>query len=274
MYYRHNLDYKYPERSDEHMIEVKHLRDTNFDVNYPYLDKSLGYKLLRCIYWLLVTVIVFPLMRITHGLRIYGKENLKKHKSELKGGAITISNHVFYWDYLAVLKAIRPRLAYFPAWKTNFEGSNAGLIRMSGGIPIPDNDLRAMVKFNRAIEEVLESGKWLHFYPEGSMWLFYPDIRPLKKAVFSYAVKFDKPIVPITMSFRPRKGIMNLFSKKPRVDLHIGEPLYYNKDLPKREAEEDLRARAYHVMQVMNGINPGDPTYNVDQNIANYQKTM
>jgi len=27
-------------------------------------------------------------------------------------------------------------------------------------------------------------------------------------------------------------------------------------------------------MQVMNGINPGDPTYNVDQNIANYQKTM
>lgn len=274
MYYRHNLDYKYPERSDEHMIEVKHLRDTNFDVNYPYLDKSLGYKLLRCIYWLLVTVIVFPLMRITHGLRIYGKENLKKHKAELKGGAITISNHVFYWDYLAVLKAIRPRLAYFPAWKTNFEGSNAGLIRMSGGIPIPDNDLRAMVKFNRAIEEVLESGKWLHFYPEGSMWLFYPDIRPLKKAVFSYAVKFDKPIVPITMSFRPRKGIMNLFSKKPRVDLHIGEPLYYNKDLPKREAEEDLRARAYHVMQVMNGINPGDPTYNVDQNIANYQKTM
>lgn len=274
MYYRHNLDYKYPERCDEHMIEVKHLRDTNFDVNYPYLDKSLGYKLLRCIYWLLVTVIVFPLMRITHGLRIYGKENLKKHKAELKGGAITISNHVFYWDYLAVLKAIRPRLAYFPAWKTNFEGSNAGLIRMSGGIPIPDNDLRAMVKFNRAIEEVLESGKWLHFYPEGSMWLFYPDIRPLKKAVFSYAVKFDKPIVPITMSFRPCKGIMNLFSKKPRVDLHIGEPLYYNKDLPKREAEEDLRARAYHVMQVMNGINPGDPTYNVDQNIANYQKTM
>ena len=106
------------------------------------------------------------------------------------------------------------------------------------------------------------------------MWLFYPDIRPFKKAVFSYAVKFDKPIVPITMSFRPRKGIMKLFSKKPRVDLHIGEPLYYNKDLPKREAEEDLRARAYHVMQVMNGINPGDPTYNVDQNIANYKKTM
>ena len=30
MYYRHNLDIKYLERSDEHMITVKHLRDTNF----------------------------------------------------------------------------------------------------------------------------------------------------------------------------------------------------------------------------------------------------
>lgn len=274
MYYRHNLDYKYPERSDEHMIEVKHLRDTNFDVNYPYLDKSFIYKIKRAIYWTLVTLIVFPLMRLTHGLRIYGKENLKKHKAELKDGAITISNHVFFWDYLAVLKAIRPHLAYFPAWKTNFEGPNGPLIRWSGGIPIPTDDLRAMVKFNRAIEEVITSGKWLHFFPEGSMWLFYPDIRPLKKAVFSYAVKFNKPILPITMSFRPRKGIMKLFSKKPRVDLHIGEPLFPNKDLPKREAEEELRARAYHIMQVMNGINPGDPTYNVDQDISNYKKTM
>ena len=274
MYYRHNLDYKYPERSDEHMIEVKHLRDTNFDVNYPYLDKSFFFKVKRVVYWVLVNVIVFPLMRLTHGLRIYGKENLKKHKAELKGGAITISNHVFFWDYLAVLKAIRPHLAHFPAWKTNFEGPNGPLIRWSGGIPIPTDDLRAMVKFNRAMEEVLASGKWLHFFPEGSMWFFYPDIRPLKKAVFSYAVKFDKPVVPITMSFRPRKGIMKLFSKKPRVDLHIGEPLFPSKDLPKREAEEDLRARAYHIMQVMNGINPTDPTYNTDQTISNYKKTM
>ena len=28
-----NYGYVYPERSDEHMIEVKHLRDINFDEN-------------------------------------------------------------------------------------------------------------------------------------------------------------------------------------------------------------------------------------------------
>ena len=131
-----------------------------------------------------------------------------------------------------------------------------------------------MVKFNRAIEEVLESGEWLHFYPEGSMWFFYPDIRPLKKAVFSYAVKFNKPIIPITMSFRPRRGITRLFSKKPCVDLHIGEPLFPNTELSRREAETELMKKAYHIMQVMNGINPGDPTYNTDMDPEHYKKTM
>lgn len=274
MYYRHNLDYKYPDRSDEHMITVEHLRDVNVDANYPYLDKSFRFKVIRSLYWLAVTTVVFPVMRFSHGLKIYGRKNMKKHKEEFKNGAITVSNHVFYWDYLCVLKAIRPHLAYFPAWKTNLEGSNGPLIRMSGGIPIPDDSIRSMIKFKGAIEEVIESGKWLHFYPEGSMWLFYPDIRPFKKAVFTYAVKYNKPVLPITMSFRPRRGILRLFSKKPAVDMHIGEPLYADKSLDPRAAAEDLRARTYHIMQVMNGINPGDTNYNTDQNIDHYQKTM
>jgi len=274
MYYRHDLNFAYPERSDEHMITVKKKREIVFDENYPYLQKSAWFKIKRAFYWLLVNGIVHPLCRLSHGLRIYGRKNVRKHKKALKNGAISISNHVFMWDYLCVLRAIRPRLAYFPAWKDNLEGPNGGLIRLSGGIPIPTGNIRAMRKFNEAIEEVLESGKWLHFFPEGSLWFSYPDIRPLKKAVFKYAVKYDKPILPITMSFRPRRGIMKLFGKRPLVDMHIGEPLFVDKSLPPKEAERKLHCEAYHVMQVMNGINPGDPTYNTDQNIDNYKKTM
>ena len=47
MYYRHNMDIKYPEHSDEHMITVKHLRDTNFDEHYQYLEKGLWAKIKR-----------------------------------------------------------------------------------------------------------------------------------------------------------------------------------------------------------------------------------
>ena len=274
MYYRHSLNYRYPERCDEHMIEVKRTKEIKFDENYSYIPRGIGYKLLRVLYWLGLTIIIFPLLRLTHGLRIYGKKNLRAHKDVLRNGAVTVSNHVFYWDYLCILKAMRPRLAYFPAWKTNFEGSGGAWIRMSGGIPVPTDNMHAMIKFNRAMEEVIESGKWLHFFPEGSMWLYYPDVRPLKKAVFHYAVKYDKPVIPITLSFRPRKGITKLFTKKPMVDLHVGEPIFSDKSVTRLQAERQMHETAYRVMQEMNGIDKGAPTYNEDQNPLHYQKTM
>jgi hypothetical protein len=35
-----------------------------------------------------------------------------------------------------------------------------------------------------------------------------------------------------------------------------------------------LHKRAYHIMQVMNGIDENSPTYNTDQNIENYKSTI
>ena len=129
------------------------------------------------------------------------------------------------WDYLCVLKAIRPHLQYHPGWKTNFEGPNAFFIKWVGGIPVPTGNLRAMGKFQSAIGDVLKDGKWLHFFPEGSMWFFYPDIRPFKQTVFKLAVKHNKPIIPMGFSFRPRKGIFKLYKRRPCVTLNIGEPI-------------------------------------------------
>ena len=274
MYYKHDLDIEYPDRCDAHMLKVERVKEIDFNESYPYLPRGWRYKLMRGIYWLLINLIVFPLCRLLYGLRIHGKKNLKKHKAVLKNGAITISNHVFMWDYLCVLRAIRPHLAYFPAWKTNLEGNMRGLVRLSGGIPIPEGNLHATAKFNEAIEQMLESGKWLHFFPEGSLWFYYPDIRPLKRAVFHYAVKHNKPVLPITMSFRPRKGLWRLIGKKPLVDLHIGEPLLPDKALPRRTAELQMQELAYRVMQQMNGIREGDPNFNTDQDPRHYQKTM
>ena len=274
MYYRHDLDIQYPERSDEHMITVEHLRDVNCDENYPYVPKGFWHKFKRALLWLLLNTVVFLVVTIRHGLKIYGKENLKKHKKALKGGAITVCNHVFMWDYLCVMKAIRPRMQYHLAWKTNLEGPNGPLIRWVGGIPIPTGNRRALVKFNKSVEEVLESGQWLHIFPEGSMWYYYPDIRPLKKGAFKYAVKFNKPVIPFAISFRPRKGIGRWFSKTPCADLHIGEPIFPDKSIPTADAVDKMHKEVYHVMQVMVGIHPGDANYRVDQTIETYQKTM
>lgn len=274
MYYKEDLGYKYPERSDQHMITVKHLRDTHFDENYQYLPKGFWHKVKRACLWIAMNVIGFLLCTIRHGLRVHGRKNLRKHKQVLKNGAITIANHVFMWDYIAVLKAIRPRLQYFMAWKTNYEGPNGPLIKFAGGIPIPIDNFRAMAKFANAVDTVLAENKWLHVYPEGSMWFYYPDIRPLKPAVFRFAVKHNKPVVPLVFTFRRRKGIWRIFSKNPFVDIHVGEPLLPDTTLTPKQATDKLHKEAYHIMQVMAGINPGDENYNTNQNINEYKKTM
>jgi 1-acyl-sn-glycerol-3-phosphate acyltransferase len=274
MYYKEDLGYVYPDRSDEHMISVKRVREIKFDVNYNYYDKTIWNKFKRGVLWVLLNTIVFPLCTCLHGLKIEGKKNFKKNKHLFKNGGISICNHVFLWDYLCVLKAIRPNLQYLIAWKDNLEGPSGPLIRLVGGIPVPTNDIRAMMKFNAAISDVLKDGKWLHVFPEGSMWYFYPDIRPLKQAVFKLAVEHNKPILPMSISFRKRRGFWRLFAKNPCAILHIGEPLFADKNLSKGDAIIDLQKRAYHIMQVMNGINPGDPTYNTDLDINNYKKTL
>ena len=39
-------------------------------------------------------------------------------------------------------------------------------------------------------------------------------------------------------------------------------------------ATKQMQRDAYHIMQGMNGIHPGDPTYNTDLTLENYRKTM
>ncbi|MBE6955594.1 MAG: 1-acyl-sn-glycerol-3-phosphate acyltransferase [Ruminococcaceae bacterium] len=274
MYFRHNLPYQYPEKCDEHMIDVKHLRDVNLDENYPYLQKSFWFKCQRIVLLICQFTLIPLVMWVRHGLHVHGREKLRLHREALKDGLITISNHVLMWDFICIMAALRPRRGFFPAWKTNFEGPNGPLIRMAGGIPIPTDNFRSMVKFKKAMDEVLEQGEWMHFFPEGSMWFYYPDIRPLKKAVFKYAVTFDRPILPITLSFRPRTGLWKLIGKSPLVDLNIGDPIHHDKQLSVPEATKKMQRDAYHIMQAMNGIHPGDPTYSTNLNIDTYQKTM
>lgn len=274
MRYYEKLKFVYPDRSDEHMLKVDKLKDIVFDGKYPYIDRSFPFKFKQ--FWLKVAIniIVFPLMRLSHGLRIHGKENLKNNKKLLKNGAITISNHVFMWDYLAVLKCIRPQFPNFPAWDKNIKGPTGGLIRTIGGIPVPTKDLRGMIAFKNAFEKLLKENKWIHFFPEGSLWFYYPDIRPLKPAVFELACKFNKPIIPIGFSFRKRRGLYKLFWNMPCVDVHIGEPLLPNNNLPMNERIKELHSRSYIKLQNLVGINEGDPTFNTNQNIDEYKKTI
>ncbi|MCL2375125.1 MAG: 1-acyl-sn-glycerol-3-phosphate acyltransferase [Firmicutes bacterium] len=247
--------YDYPLRYDEHMITVKILRPPLvLDANFPYVNRSFRRRLWQFFtYAIVLFFIAFPLSLLRMGLRIKGRKNLKKNKELLKNGAVSICNHVHWWDGIAVAKAIRRRM-WIPGWAGNFQGKNAGKLKGIGTIPIPES-YGGKKAFSKALDGLAEEGAWIHYYPEGSLWFYYDAIRPFKTGAFRLAVKHNKPIVPMCFTYRPLRGLHKLFRRGGvSVTLHVGEPTMPDLSLPYTDAIEDLLTRSREKMHQMSGF--------------------
>ena len=206
---------------------------------------------------------MFFICTVRLGLKIEGRENLKKHRDVLKNGVISVANHVHMWDYIAVMKAIRPYRSNLLVWGPNVNGENGTLIRMVGGIPIPEGNVAATKAYLKAVTELLKDDHgWLHIYAEGSMWEYYAPIRPFKKGPARIACSNDKPIIPLGFSYREPGWIRkNIFHQAAKFTLHIGEPLFPDKNLSPKERERDLTIRCHDAVCRLVGIDPKDSIY-------------
>ena len=259
--------YPYPEITDRHYLEIRKDRGVVFDTSYPYIDRSKWFRFRQNLVRLVLNVIVFPLTSVRLGLKVEGRENLKKYKAELDNGAITISNHVHMWDYLAVMKTIRPHRPNLLVWDKNVNGENGTLIRLVGGIPIPETGVAAQKVFLKEIGGLLNDHGWLHIYAEGSMWEYYAPIRPFKRGAAMIAVTNNKPILPLGFSYRePGRIRKNIFHQIALFTLRVGEPLYPDMTLKPKEREKDLTIRAHNAVCALAGIDPADNIYEPDFN--------
>ena len=256
--------FPYPVDTDKHYLKVKKNRGIIFDENYPYVDRSKWFRFKRWWIHLLMFIIVYPLDQLRMSLKVEGKKNLKKYKSVIKEGVVSISNHIHMWDYITLCKMIRPIKPFVLSWAPNINGENGISIRYSGGIPIPENNPRATMSYFKDIRKLLTEDKgWLHIYAEGSMWEYYAPIRPFKRGATLFAVRFNKPIIPIAYSYRKPGWIRkNIFKQVALITAHIGEPIYPDtsiKDLNDRELE--LTKRAHDKICELAGIDPKDNIY-------------
>ena len=254
--------YPYPESTDQHYIVLKKNNGTVFDAEYAYNDTSRGFRFKKFLVRVCLNVLVYPIARIRLGLKIKGRENLKKHREELKNGALSCANHVHFWDYIAVMRALRPIHPNVLVWAPNVRGENAKLIRLTGGIPIPENDARATLSFMRSIREILDSSGWLHIYAEGSMWEYYRPIRPFKSGIGYIACRYEKPILPMAFSYRKPGWIrQRVFRQLAVFTLTIGEPLFPDPALDFRDREIDLVTRCHREVCRLAGIEPDEDLY-------------
>ena len=202
------------------------------------------------------------MMRIRLGIRIKGRKNIVGNKSELNRGALSCSNHVHFWDYIAVMRAVLPYKPSVLVWSKNVNGESGALVRLTGGVPIPENDLAATMKYLKETENYLKGGGFLHVYAEGSMWEYYAPIRPFKAGLGYFACVADKPVVPMAFSYR-RPGFIRekIFGQIACFDLNIGELIYPDKSLPFKERERDLVKRCHESVCRLAGIEPKDNLY-------------
>ncbi len=246
----------YPDKPDDFILQPKILYPVTLDGEYPYLDTSFKAKFLNFSIYTGIFLLVFPLQRIRYGLKIEGKQNLRKYRKTFSNGAITVCNHVYRWDFLAVLQAVKFRRMWFPARDVNVMSSDRDMVRGAGGIPIPDS-LAGLRQFNAAFDALHEQKKWIHIFPESCRWEFYQPIRPFKIGAFKMAYKYQVPIIPFVITYRKPTGIYKLFKvKHPLITLRVGEPIFPETKEGERRSEvcQRLRRETHQAMQQMAGI--------------------
>ena len=254
--------YPYPENTDQHYLEIHKDRGIVFDESYPYIDKSGWFRFKQGVARIVLNVIIFPMTKIRLGLKVEGRENLKKHKGVLDNGVVSICNHVHLWDYFAVLKALRPYKPNVLVWEKNINGEDGVSIRLVGGIPLPENNADGQEACLLALDKFLSEHGWLHIYAEGSMWEYYAPIRPFKRGAAFMAVRNDKPVIPMGFSYREPGWVRkHVFHQIALFTLHIGEPIYSDKTLKPRERVNDLTVRANKAVCALVGINPDENVY-------------
>ncbi|MBR6064667.1 MAG: 1-acyl-sn-glycerol-3-phosphate acyltransferase [Bacteroidales bacterium] len=230
------------------------LKDIKFDGTYTYLDKSLKFKIWHLLIYLTTWFVAFPLNRIRYGLKIEGREKIRKKKDILANGVMTVCNHVHRWDMICVMQAMRYRKAWIPMYAQPFRGKDGFLMKNIGGIAIPEEQsgLRA---FDQALDELHANKQWIHIFPESCSWKFYAPLRPFKIGAFNMAYRYSLPIMPLVISFRPRTGWRKLFSKnEPLLTIHVGDPIVPDLNTPRKKEAERMRELAHKTMLKMAGI--------------------
>lgn len=249
------------------MIPVKKVREYKNDDSYPYLNDSLSFKINRFLTYCVVEGPLRLMCRVKYGLKVEGRENLRKHSDVLKGSVISVCNHCFPFDAICLYYATRRRM-YVPMLADLFTGPNWWLLTYYGGIPLADGTMSATKKFNAAFDELNARGKWIHIFAEARSWPFYKPLRPFQKGAFTMAYKWGCPVLPMNISYRPRTGIYKLFgnSATPLVTVRIGEPVIPDKTQPRKTEVERLLRQTHAAVCKLGGIikNPWPAIWNED----------
>ncbi|MQY06647.1 lysophospholipid acyltransferase family protein [Actinomadura macrotermitis] len=162
------------------------------------------------------------------------------------GGAVLVSNHVSYLDFIFAGLAAHPagRLVRFMAKKEVFDHKVSGpLMRNMRHIPV---DRLAGASSYKAALTALKNGEIIGVFAEATISRSF-EVKDIKSGAVRMAVAAGVPIIPITIWGPQRmwtKGHKKrLFQRGVPVTILVGEPLHPKRGDDYEKATEELHAR-------------------------------
>jgi 1-acyl-sn-glycerol-3-phosphate acyltransferase len=214
--------------------------------NRVFRNNSIKEFFCRLFYFGIAMPILYLINTCFFGLKI---ENRKVIKKVRKTGAVTICNHIHEMDSTICGLGLLPKKLIYVSKPVNFNLNVAGLfVDMLGSVPTPSSP-KEVQAFVYILSKCLRKGHLVHFYPEGELIRYDKHLRDFQRGAFYLAIDAQVPILPMRIICREPDGLLRFFKKKPCFTLVMGEPIYPNSLMLKKEAAEDMQKRAESAMQ-------------------------
>jgi 1-acyl-sn-glycerol-3-phosphate acyltransferase len=177
-------------------------------------------------YWFLKFVAIGPAVRLVFRPKATGRGTVP-----VTGAAILASNHLSAADWIFMPLSLKRRVTFL-AKAEYFTGTGVkGFLQRvffagSGQVPIDRTDASAAEDAIRTGIGILEEGKLLGIYPEGTR---SPDGRLYrgKTGVARMTLDTGAPVIPVAMVYSHRR--LPFGKKMPRVEVRFGTPLDFSR---------------------------------------------
>lgn len=183
---------------------------------------------------------------ITPLLTQRGQIDNKQDLSRIKSAYVTC-NHYNQLDVLPIKKlAMRyHRRLYFFLKASNLamKFPIAQILKLADSIPI----LMSAHYLGRALpsylKKILVGKNWILVFPEQELWFNYRKPRPVRKGVYYYAAKFNRPIISCFVEIQncPQSELFHRDFYKTRIILHVLPTIWPKKGLNIRQRANKMQ---------------------------------
>ena len=202
--------------------------------DYEYVRKGLVARILSPLTYGAALLFSLFYCRFHLHMKIYGKKGIKK---AIKNGAFIYGNHTQpIGDVVIPARAVFPKRIYTVVSPANYAIPVIGkALPYLGALPTSDT-VSGTKELLKAIKQRILEKKCIVIYPEAHVWEYYTGIRPFADTSFKFPVKFKKPAVAMTVTYKKSR-----IFKKPLTRVFLDGPFY-----PPDNVTETKKVRELH----------------------------